>query len=149
MSTYEELSRRLDDADAAMHVAEDRLGNFRTMAATLAELVGRAESDDGHVVVEWTSAGLSVLDLDPRAMRLPSADLAAAIRATVTAAMADLREQTRAAIAGFGLGPDTAPTPEQVREQLADLRRLTMGGARQAAADIDRAEQVRRRGAWG
>ena len=67
----------------------------------------------------------------------------------VTAAMADLRTQSRAVLAESGMGPDTAPTPEQVRERLADLRRLTMAGARQAAEDIDRAEQVRRRGGWG
>jgi DNA-binding protein YbaB len=144
MSLYDELSRQLDQAEQVMRDAEDRLGNFAELRPTLAGLTGRAEAADGHVVVEWTATGLSDLRLDPRAMRLPSQDLAAAITSAVRAAVTDLREQTRSALAQAGIGAGSAPSSEDTRAALAALRESTMQNARRAAADIDRAAELRR-----
>lgn len=127
-----------------MREAEARLGKFETLRPVLSELVGRAEALDGQIVVEWTAQGLSVLELNPRVMRTPSADLADAIKTAIADASADLREKTRAALADAGLGIGSAPSVDEVRDQLARIRENTMTGARQSAGDLARATELRR-----
>lgn len=86
------------------------LEEVRALRDRIAALVGRAESADGLVRVEYTDAdGLSVLDVSPRAMRLQSAELSEAILRTVRAARADLDEQRRAATAEV-MGPGFDPS---------------------------------------
>lgn len=73
---------------------------------------GAADAAHGLVHVEVDGTGdLLALDLDPRAMRLPAADLSAAIREAFTAARAEvqatLQEQLAAQPVALpqGLGP--------------------------------------------
>src|SRR6266496_3846223 len=129
MSTYEQIGRQLEEAEHTMREPENRLGNIQSLRPVLAELTGRAEAADGQVVVEWTAQGLSNLELNPRAMRLPSTDLADAIKTAVHDAAADLREKTRAALAEAGIGAGSAPSVEEVRAQLSKLRERTMDSA--------------------
>ncbi|WP_375487510.1 hypothetical protein [uncultured Jatrophihabitans sp.] len=143
MSTNDDAYRQIEQAEQAMRRAEAQLGNFQTLRPLLAELVGHADTADDKVHVDWTAQGLSRLDIDPRAMRLPSEDLAAEIRAAIAAAIADLREQTRSALAAAGLGTGTPQSAEDVREQLAQLRETTVDGARRAMSDLDRAVERR------
>ena len=68
---------------------------MRAARERLASLVGTGIAANGQVRVTWAAAtGLDQLQLDPRAMRMPSNDLSAAIKSAVTDAMADLRRQT-------------------------------------------------------
>lgn len=77
--------RELKRASDGMRVAKEKL----------ATLVGTGTAADDKVRVTWAAAtGLDQLCLDPRAMRMPSEDLANAIKQAITAAMADLRRQT-------------------------------------------------------
>jgi DNA-binding protein YbaB len=70
-------------------------------------LEGVGRTDDGYVVATYTAVdGLAGLTLDPRAMRMPSEDLARAVLAVSRAAREDFEEQRRAAAAELG------PTPE-------------------------------------
>ena len=144
MSTYEQISRQIEQAEATMREAESRLGNFQSLRPALAELVGRAEAADGQVTVEWTANGLSQLEINPRAMRLPSTDLADAITTALREAIADLREKTRGALADAGVGAGSAPSIDEVRAQLAELRERTIDGARRSVGDLDRAMALRR-----
>ena len=144
MSTYEQISQQLDVAETTMREAVDRLGNVQTLRPILADLVGRAEAADGYVVVEWTANGLSALELNPRAMRLPSTELADAIKAAIAEATADLRQKTRAALADAGIGAGSAPSIDEVRAQLGQLRERTIDGARQTVSQLDQAMQMRR-----
>ncbi|SBT51330.1 YbaB/EbfC family nucleoid-associated protein [Micromonospora narathiwatensis] len=73
---------------------------------------GAAYAADGLVHVEVDGTGdLLALDLDPRAMRLPSADLSAAIRAAFGDARAQVQAQLQEQLAAQpptlpqGLGP--------------------------------------------
>jgi len=144
MSTYDELSRRLDEAESTMRTAEEQLQSFQSVAPQLADLVGRAETADGRVAVEWTAQGMRSLELDPRAMRLPCVDLAAEIQKAVGDAMLDLRDRTRAVFADAGLATAGQNySLDQVRGQLESMRRLTMDSARRAADDIGRAQRMR------
>ena len=144
MSTYEQISQQLDQAERTMRNAEQRLGDFQSLRPVLAGLTGRAEAADGQVVVEWTAQGLSELELNPRAMRLPSSDLAEAIKAALRDAIADLREKTRAALSDAGIGASSALSAGEVQAQLAQLRERTIDGARQTVSELDRAMQLRR-----
>jgi DNA-binding protein YbaB len=108
------------------------LEEVRALKDRIATLVGRAESPDGLVRVEFTDAdGLSALDVNPRAMRLQSQELSEAILRTVRAARADLDEQRRAALAdvmGTGFDPTAPVDPAALRgriDEAADAFRRT------------------------
>lgn len=144
MAAYEDVSRHIDRAESTMKDAEARMTKLVAIKDELAGLVGRGEAAQGYVVAEWTAGGLSELTLDPRAMRLASADLASEIKAAVRAASADLRDQTRAALEQAGVAGGDVPTPEQVQAQLTDLREQMISAGRASAAAIDRAAALRR-----
>lgn len=144
MSTYEQISHQLDQAEATMRDAERRLGNFQALRPILAELVGHADAADGLVSVDWTAQGLSGLEINPRAMRLPAAELAEAIKTAVHAATTDLREKTRSALADAGIGADSAMSIEEIQAQLGRLREQTIDNARRTVTDLDRAMELRR-----
>ncbi|MFG1754407.1 YbaB/EbfC family nucleoid-associated protein [Streptosporangium sandarakinum] len=70
---------------------------------SLATLVGRAQDDDGLVIVEYAAEGLRELQLHPKAMRLSSGELAERIKEVLHAATQDLQDQVNAAMAeAFG-----------------------------------------------
>jgi hypothetical protein len=146
MTSFGEVSRQIDGAEKAMRDAETRLAQFDTVKQGLAELVGHAEGADGQVIAEWSPGGLSLLELSPRVMRMPSADLADEIKKTIAAATADLREKTRALLTEAGLAGGPPPSLDEVRAQMQQLREQMVGSGRQAAVDIDRAAAVRRSG---
>ncbi|WP_214414282.1 YbaB/EbfC family nucleoid-associated protein [Sphaerisporangium fuscum] len=80
---------------------EKLLGETQEQFAKLEELqqrtndaVGRAQDKNGLVTVEYGQDGLRELELNPRAMRLASADLAELIKTTIGEAAQDLNAQT-------------------------------------------------------
>ncbi|WP_345557651.1 YbaB/EbfC family nucleoid-associated protein [Nonomuraea rosea] len=118
-----DLGRILKNADAQMA----RAAELRT---SMAELVGRAEDEDGLVKVEFASAGLKELILHPKAMRLTSGELSERIKDLVKEAAADLQRQVAAMMAEtFGeenpmrFGTDADGAMEQVRESEAAYNR--------------------------
>lgn len=83
----EGLERILRDAESGM----PKLGEMRDR---IGELVGKGEAADGRITAEFTSTGgLSALELDPRVLRLPAAELSQEIRAAVNAASKDYQDQ--------------------------------------------------------
>jgi hypothetical protein len=95
-----------------------RLGEARQVRAELATLVGSGESADGLIHARVTDAdGLAALTLNPRAMRLDSAELAERILATVRAAQADL-QQRKQAVAGPEFDPAALADPSAIQAQL-------------------------------
>jgi DNA-binding protein YbaB len=79
-----------EEYDSIMREAADRLERVREMGAQMAELRGEGEAADGKVRVLVQQGGrLETLELDPRAMRMASEDLAAAIVEAVAAATED------------------------------------------------------------
>lgn len=78
-------ARDLRKAAEGMRAAQERIS----------ALVGTGTAADDRVKVTWAAAtGLDQLHLDPRAMRLPSEELAAAIKQAIKSAMSDLSRQT-------------------------------------------------------
>ena len=85
---------------------------------------GRGEAADGRVrVVAGTGGELTSVELDPRAMRMPSEELAEELKSAVNAALRDLRATSQAA--------DTAIDPDVLAERLRDAQDQ---GLRQMAA---------------
>ncbi|WP_248961033.1 YbaB/EbfC family nucleoid-associated protein [Sphaerisporangium perillae] len=82
------------DIDKLLSGAQQQLAQVEELQRRTAELVGRAQDKDGLVTVEYTGQGLHELQLNPRAMRLASVDLAALIKTTVQEAVGDLARQT-------------------------------------------------------
>lgn len=83
------------DLDARLGDIRKASDGMRAARERLESLTGTGTAADGRVRVTWTAAtGIDQLHLDPRAMRMPSEELAAAIKQAITEAMADLRRQT-------------------------------------------------------
>ncbi|HEY7050306.1 MAG TPA: hypothetical protein VH373_24035 [Jatrophihabitantaceae bacterium] len=143
MTAYNQVSQQIEQAEAMMREAEARLGNFQSIRPALADLVGRGEAADGQVAVEWNTQGLAELELNPRVMRMPSVDLAEAIKEAIRSARADLSEKTRAVMRDAGVGNEPAPSIDEVRAQLGRLREQTVDTARQTVSGLDQAMQYR------
>lgn len=118
----------------------DQTGSTPNVEEWFAGFRGHGEAADGRVRVDVNGTGdIEDVQLDPKAMRLPSEDLAAAFKEAFTAARADVKEQ---------LSETTPPfqaLPEDIRETLDDLqfvadRRLNQFAemADDLAARIDR-----------
>lgn len=58
-------------ADSAQQFA----ANSEDLRRRIDELEAEAESADGRVQARWTGAGLAGVDLAPRALRMPAAEL--------------------------------------------------------------------------
>ncbi|GAA1775788.1 YbaB/EbfC family nucleoid-associated protein [Actinomadura chokoriensis] len=89
-----------------------------------AEVEGRGEGADGRVrVVAGAGGELTSVELDPRALRMPSEELAEELKEAVNAALRELRSRSQAA--------DTAIDPDVLAER---LREAQDQGLRQMAA---------------
>jgi DNA-binding protein YbaB len=97
----EGLERILRDAESGM----PKFGHLRER---IGELVGKGTAADGRITAEFTSVGgLSALELDPRVLRLPAAELSEEIRSAVNAASKDFQDQLTRASGEF-LGGDAS-----------------------------------------
>jgi DNA-binding protein YbaB len=101
-----------DGLERILRDAETGLPKITKMRERIGELVGKGEAADGRITAEFTSGdGVSALELDPRVLRLPVAELSNEIRAAVNAASKDFQDQlTRMSSELFG-GADSAAEP--------------------------------------
>ena len=101
----------------------DQITAARDNAVRMAEVVGRGEAEEGRVVVTVRPTGaVQDVELDPRAMRLPSVDLAAAIVAAARLAERDAAAQVREIFGGLEMGGlDMADVAQGRADLTADL----------------------------
>ena len=145
----EQIYGQLDDAEQRMRASTDRLARMEELTAALADLVGRAEGADGTVRVEHGSIGLRELVIEPRAMRLPAAELASTITTALAEAEADFRRQAQQALVDADLVPTEQSRRErvaQVQAQLAEAQQQYSASIRSAAQRIDEATRATRSG---
>ncbi len=143
----EQIYGQLDDAEQRMRASTDRLARMEELTAALAELVGRAEGADGTVRVEHGSTGLRELVIDPKAMRLPAAELSSTITTALAAAEADFRQQAQQALVDADLVPSEQSRRERVaavQAQLAEAQQAYSASVRAAAQRIDEATRAGR-----
>jgi DNA-binding protein YbaB len=110
-------------ADPALAVAAhaEQMAQAEQLEQGIRAAAGTAASDDGRIRVAWSEAGgIDELVIDPRAMRLASEDLAAAIAQVVNAARTQAQQQVADLVAdAMGSG---APDPHEVVAGLPDLQ---------------------------
>ena len=83
--------------DQMMSKVAEQIATAKANAQAMAEMTGRGEVEEGKVVVTVNPTGaLLSVELDPRAMRMASVDLGAAIVAASDLAKKDAAEQVRA-----------------------------------------------------
>jgi DNA-binding protein YbaB len=106
----EGLERILRDAESGL----PKLGQLRER---IGELVGKGAAADGRITAEFTSGGgLSALELDPRVLRLPAAELSQEIRTAVNAASKDFQDQLTRVSGEFVDGDASAAEPRDPRD---------------------------------
>ncbi|GLZ07397.1 hypothetical protein Acsp03_48630 [Actinomadura sp. NBRC 104412] len=82
------------DIERMLRESRERAWKLAEVRDRVVGLTGHAESPDGRIKVTSSAADpLAELDIDPRAMRMSSGELATAIRETVRLARRDLEEQ--------------------------------------------------------
>ncbi|MCC5577126.1 YbaB/EbfC family DNA-binding protein [Microtetraspora sp. AC03309] len=81
------------DIEQLLRQGDKQVAQMEQLESVMSGLVGRAQDEDHLVTVEWTAAGLSELQLHPKAMRLSSGELAEKIKEAIRAAGADLQGQ--------------------------------------------------------
>ena len=82
------------DFNAVLRNSQERVAKAKEVRERMVGLTGHAETPDSRIKVASTSADpLAELHIDPRAMRMGSEELAAAIRQTAQRAREDLDRQ--------------------------------------------------------
>ncbi|MEU9887530.1 YbaB/EbfC family nucleoid-associated protein [Sphaerisporangium sp. NPDC051017] len=82
------------DVEKLLSGAQQQFARMEELQRRLPELVGRAQDKDRLVTVEYGADGLRELELNPRAMRLASTDLAELIKTVTRQAAQDLSART-------------------------------------------------------
>lgn len=95
------------DIDKLLRKADEHFARMEEFHKDMGSYVGRAQDEHGMVVVEYGQEGLRELYLHPKALRLPSGDLADLIKTAVKDATQDLQRQiTEGMNAAFGDSED-------------------------------------------
>ncbi|TDB73842.1 YbaB/EbfC family DNA-binding protein [Actinomadura sp. KC216] len=107
------------DVDAFAEETAKEIQKTAELRTRLSELVGRAESRDGRVRLGLAAEGaITELEIDPRAMRMASAELAETIVKASQDALQDLQRQARE------LTEDASVAPEDVADIVRDPQAL-------------------------
>jgi DNA-binding protein YbaB len=138
----EDLRQVLDSmaGDAREYFQKAQLAQER-----VAEITGTATSDDGYIKVTWRGDGLDALEINPRAMRMGSAELAEKILRLSQEAKADSRKQSNAVMEDL-LGeqnPAGILADKQELQESIDMMRDVFTGAINDSKDL--IDQLQRR----
>ncbi|MFC4584693.1 YbaB/EbfC family nucleoid-associated protein [Sphaerisporangium corydalis] len=82
------------DVEKLLSDAQRQVSQLEELQRRTVGVVGEAQDKDGLVTVEYAADGLRDLRLNPRAMRLASADLADLIKTVAREAAQDLERKT-------------------------------------------------------
>lgn len=101
---------------------EERLAKIQEIQDAVATAVGEATSEDERIKVTYTEAGgVRDITLDPRAMRMPSEDLAAELVRLVNAARADAQQQVQKVVQDSTR--EGLVDPREFLEKIPDIER--------------------------
>lgn len=108
-------------AGAGASDPQARAEQMRRLREEVAALRGEAQDDDGYITATYTAEqGLAGLTLDPRAMRMPSMDLAAEIVRVSALAREDYETRRRELAAG--LNPVAAVDLDEAQANIEEMR---------------------------
>ncbi|GAA3615778.1 hypothetical protein GCM10022419_121320 [Nonomuraea rosea] len=95
------------DMDKLFKQVDEQIARIEKFEKTMEDQVGRAQDDLGLVTVECGQEGVRELHLHPKALRLPSGELADLIKAALNDATRDLQQQISEGMdAAFGDSDD-------------------------------------------
>lgn len=131
-------AQNLDGRLQRMQKAADGMQRAREQLATL---VGTGTAADGKVKVTWAAAtGLDQLHIEPRAMRMASEDLAAALKQAITDAMNDLRRKTAET-----LQQEAGVSPNGGAKRMEEMREVFDGQMDEITSRIQSAQRTAER----
>ncbi|ACZ90754.1 YbaB/EbfC family nucleoid-associated protein [Streptosporangium roseum] len=112
------------DIDKLLKGADEQFARMEEMQKGMADLVGRAQDDDGLVTVEYAAEGIRELQLHPKAMRLSAGELAEKVKDVIAAATTDLQKQVNEVMAEV-FGEEDNPMsyindPDKAMNQIKD-----------------------------
>jgi DNA-binding protein YbaB len=134
------------DFNEVLRNSRERMAKVNEARERMAGLAGRAEAADGRIKVTCTSADpLAELEIDPRAMRMGSDELAAVIRQVSRLAREDLDRQANE-IAQEVYGEDENPMDalrnrDELKKNLTEMQEMFGKAGDDAQSMI---EQLRR-----
>jgi len=107
--------------DSTLRDAQKRLEKAGELQEKLMSVVGSGTSSDGRIKVECTNEkGVAKIDLDPRAMRMASTELAETLLTVIQDAMTDLRAKsqsiTRETFGGESVAGDIGAARARIKE---------------------------------
>lgn len=111
----------------------------------MTDIVGTAATEDDQIKVSWRGDGPSDLEIHPRAMRMPSAELAQTIMRLIGEAKADTKRQSDEILAEvYGdENPANLVANPELFQQSMDAMRLSFTGAVDQSMDL--IKQLQRR----
>jgi DNA-binding protein YbaB len=123
MSEFGDLANL--DLEKLIRVSEEQSARVQEMQERAAELTGVAGSKDGRIKVTCTvNGGVTDIQIDPRAMRMPAADFAETLKTLIREATADLHRQLSGLMAetyGEEVNPMAlAQNQEAVQQKIQD-----------------------------
>nr|BFE32692.1 hypothetical protein GCM10010200_049430 [Actinomadura rugatobispora] len=131
--------------DALVRQSQERVARIASMREQAGALTGTAETPDGRIKVTCTADDpLAELRIDPRAMRMASDDLAAAIRETARRALADRDRQVEKLAAqeyGDDNPLDLLNNGERLQQTLSEVQGMFSKAGRDARSLIDQLQQ--------
>ena len=120
----------------------EQLGRGEELRSRLAGLTGQAESENGLVRVTCTVEDpAQELHIDPRALRMPAAELSELVAGLLRAARADLQRATAEVMRELGgpAGPATLlHDPAAAQAKLAQLNDMVSGPIRESTEMLER-----------
>jgi DNA-binding protein YbaB len=134
------------DFNEVLRGSRERMARVSEVRERMAGLTGQAESSDGRVKVVCTSTDpLAELHIDPRAMRMGSEELAAAIRQVSRQARDDLDRQANE-ISQELYGEDDNPLEalrnrDELKKNLTEMQEMFGKAGNDARAMIDQLRQ--------
>ena len=133
--------------------ARDYFDKAKVLQERAAEITGSASSDDGYIKVTWRGGGLDGLEINPRAMRMGSAELAETILRLSQEAKADSREQSDAMmndVMGEQSPAGIVADKQGLKESLDMMRDVFTGAIGDSKQMIDQLQRrIRESGATG
>lgn len=113
------------DIDKLLSGMDDQFARLEEFQRVVGDCVGRAEDEDGFVVVEYGQTGVRELTLHPKAMRLSSGELADLIKQVLAEATDDFqRRLTEMAGEVFGEKDNPLKAAENQDAMIDEIKRV-------------------------
>ncbi len=131
------------DIEKLIQISEEHSAKVEAMQEKAAELKGFAETKDHRIKVFCTvHGGVDDIQIDPRAMRMPAADFATALKELIQEANADLQQQLSDLMAET-YGKDANPMAlmqnrEAVQEKIQEAANAYSRTLDDAMSELDR-----------